>query len=196
MPLPHGGIAGNPAELKRGNIMATAKVNRAITFAAVGNILTFTSGNGDKFALDLSGLSAEARDQAIVFGVARKVVNAAALDAGSTVAKKWAGLLEVAERLASGGTWNGAAREKGVGGDGGLVIEALMRAYDDTRERAELAVTKLMAKKGIDRKACLKLWASTEKVGGEIAAIKAERAAKIAASANLDADELMDSLED
>jgi len=175
--------------------MATAKVNRAITFAAVGNILTFTSGNGDKFALDLSGLSAEARDQAIIFGVARKVVNAAALDAGSTVAEKWAEVLEVAERLASGGTWNGAGREKGTS-EGGLVIEALMRAYDDTRERAELAVTKLMAKKGIDRKACLKLWASTEKVGGEIAAIKAERAAKIAASANLDADELMESLDD
>ena len=176
--------------------MATAKVNRAITFEHVNGVLTFTSGNGDKFAIDLSGLSAEARDQAIVFGVARKVVNAAALDAGSTVAEKWAEVLVVAERLSSGGTWNGAGREKGVGGEGSLVIEALMRAYGDTRERAELAVTKLMAKKGIDRKACLKLWASTEKVGGEIAAIKAERAAKIAASANLDADELMDSLDD
>ena len=178
--------------------MATAKVNRAITFehsADMGSI-TFKSGNGDSFTLKVGNLSVEAASNALVFGVARKVVNAAALDAGSTVAEKWAGVLEVAERLASGGTWNGVAREKGVGGDGGLVIEALMRAYDDTRERAELAVTKLMVKKGIDRKACLKLWASTEKVGGEIAAIKAERAAKIAASANLDADELMDSLDD
>jgi hypothetical protein len=170
--------------------MATAKVNRAITFEATGSIITFKSGNGDTFALDMSGMSREARDMAVTFGVARKVVNAAALDAGSTVAEKWAEVLVVAERLASGGSWNGAAREKGAS-EGGLVIEALMRAYNDTREKAELAVTKLMAKKGIDRKACLKLWASTEKVGGEIAAIKAERAAKIAASANLDADELM-----
>ena len=179
MPLHNGGIAGNPAELKRGNIMATAKVNRAITFEADGKILTFRSGNGDVYQLDTERMSMEAHDQAVMFGVARKVVNAAALDAGSTVAEKWAEVLVVAERLSSGGTWNGAAREKGVGGEGGLVIEALMRAYGDTRERAELAVTKLMAKKGIDRKACLKLWASTEKVGGEIAAIKAERAAKM-----------------
>ena len=176
--------------------MAKAKVNRAITFETNDNIITFKSGNGDSFSFDTLDLSIEARHQAVMFGVARKVVNAAALDAGSTVAEKWAEVLVVAERLASGGTWNGAAREKGIGGDGGLVVEALMRAYGDTREKAELAVTKLMAKKGIDRKACLKLWASTEKVGGEIAAIKAERAAKVAASANLDADELMDSLDD
>lgn len=195
MPLPSGGTAGNPAELKRGNIMATSKANRAITFAAVGNIITFTSGNGDTFALDMSGMSREARDMAVTFGVARKVVNAAALDAGSTVAEKWAEVLVVAERLASGGTWNGAGREKGSS-EGGLVIEGLMRAYDDTRERAELAVVKLMEKKGIDRKACLKLWASTEKVGGAIAEIKAERARKVAEAANLDADELMESLDD
>ena len=175
--------------------MATAKVNRAITFETNDNIITFKSGNGDSFSFDTLDLSFEARHQAVLFGVARKVVNAAALDAGSTVAEKWAEVLVVAERLASGGTWNGAGREKGTS-EGGLVIEALMRAYGDTREKAELAVTKLMAKKGIDRKACLKLWASTEKVGREIAVIKAERAAKIAASANLDADELMDSLDD
>jgi len=176
--------------------MATAKVNRAITFEHINGVLTFASGNGDKFSLVLDNLSTASREQAILFGVARKCTNATALDAGASVADKWTALVDVAERLHSGGSWNGTAREKGVGGDGGLVIEALMRAYKDTREKAELAVTKLMAKKGIDRKACLKLWASTEKVGGEIAAIKAERAAKIAASANLDADELMDSLDD
>ena len=121
--------------------MATAKVNRAITFETNDNIITFKSGNGDSFSFDTLDLSIEARHQAVMFGVARKVVNAAALDAGSTVAEKWAEVLVVAERLASGGTWNGAAREKGVGGDGGLVIEALMRIHttDHARRRRSMA---------------------------------------------------------
>lgn len=174
--------------------MATAKKNRAITFEAQGSILMFMSGNGDKFALDLAGLSAEAREQAIVFGVARKVVNAAALDAGATVAEKWAGVLEVATRLASGGTWNGTATVRGAGGEGGLVVEALMRVYGDTREKAEATVARTMEKKGLDRKAALKLWASTDKVGAAIAEIKAELAKKAAAGASVDADSLLDEL--
>jgi hypothetical protein len=171
--------------------MATTKVNRAITFTHAAGIVTFTSGNGDTFALQLADLSTEARDMAIVFGVARKVVNAAALDAGATVADKWAEVREVADRLGSGGAWNGVGREKGTGGAEGLVVMALARVYETDGAKAEATIVRTMAKKGLDRKSALKLWASTEKVATAIAAIKAERAAKVAKASTLDADDLL-----
>lgn len=171
--------------------MATAKVKRAITFEHADGLLTFKSSNGDSFTLSLAGLSDDARAQAVVFGVARKVTNATALDAGATVAEKWTELVAVAERLHGGGSWNEAGREKGAGGDAGLVVLAFARVYGDSREKAEATIARTMEKRGMSRKAALALWAGSDKVAKAIADIKAERAARAAAGAAVDADALM-----
>ena len=176
--------------------MATKKVERAITFEHANGVLKFKSANGDTFSLALANLSPDARAQAVVFGVARKVTNATALDAGASVADKWEALVEVAERLHGGGDWNGAARAGSGGGDAGLVVLALARVYGDTAEKAEATIARTMEKKGLDRKAALKLWAGTDKVAAEIATIKAERAAKAAAGASVDADSLLAEMDD
>lgn len=174
--------------------MATKKAERAITFEcdAAMRILTFRAATGESFAIDLEALSDDARRNAVAFGVARKVTNAAALDAGATVGEKWAAVKEVATRLGAGGDWNAAGRASGGtgGGASGLVILALARVYGTDVAKAEDTIARTMAKKGIDRKAAIKLWGGTDKIAAMVATIQAERAAAKAAGASVDADEL------
>lgn len=179
--------------------MATKKAERAITFESneAGTVLTFRSANGDSFALALDRLSDGARAAAVAFGVARKVTNAAALDAGASVEEKWTAVKEVAQRLASGGDWNAASRVAGGGsGASGLVVLALARVYGTDLAAAEATIARTMEKKGIDRKAALVLWAGTDKVAAAMAAIRAERAAAKASKAGVDSDSLLGELED
>lgn len=174
--------------------MATKKTERAVTFEHKDGVLSFNVAGCGVLHLTLSNVSEEARAQAVVFGFARKVTNAAALDAGASNQDKYDAMQDVVTHLNGGGAWNMGRVAGGGGGAEGLVILALMRVYGDTTEKAEATITRTMTKKGLDRKAALKLWAGTDKIAAAIADIKAERAAKAAASANVDADDLMSEL--
>ena len=176
--------------------MATKKENRTTTFEHDAGVLTFNVAGIGALKLTIANVSAEARDNAIIFGFARKVTNAAALDKGASAQDKYDAMSNVVAHLNSGGTWNSGRIAGSGGGAEGLVIIALMRVYGDTAEKAEATITRTMAKKGLDRKAALKLWSGTDKIAAAIVDIKAERAAKAAESANVDADELMDELDD
>ena len=175
--------------------MATKKENRTVTFEHEGGVLSFNVAGIGKLVLTIANTSTEARDQAVIFGFARKVTNAAALDKGATAQDKYDAMSAVVSHLNGGGAWNMGTRGEGVGGVDGLVILALMRVYGDTKEKAEATITRTMEKKGLDRKAALKLWSGTDKIAAAIVDIKAERAAAKAASANVDADDLLAEIE-
>jgi hypothetical protein len=177
--------------------MATKKVERAVTFEHADGVLVFKVATVGELRLVIGNTSEQAKVQAVVFGFARKVTNAAALDAGSTNQEKYDAMADVVAHLNGGGDWNqGRAKGEGAGGESGLVVLALQRVYGDTPAKAEATIEKTMAKKGIDRKAALKLWAGTDKIAAAIAEIKAERASAKAKAANVDADELLEELED
>jgi hypothetical protein len=170
--------------------MATLKANRAITFAYDQGVIKFASSHGDTFSFNLAALGDEAREQALVFGVARKVVNGAALDAGATVAEKWAGVLEVAQRLSGGGAWNSSDRTTKAD-VGGLVIAAIMRVYNETAEKAEATIANYMTRKGVDRKAALATWGASNKVSAMVKVIKEEReASRLKGKTIIDSDSL------
>ena len=176
--------------------MATKKTERTIitTIAEDHSGVTFEVAGQGKVEVLLANMATEARVYASLFGLQRKVVNAAALDAGATPAEKFAAIKAMAESLNSGGEWN-RGREGGASRID-LVILGIMRHYGNTQEQADATVDKYAAKKGITRKESLKLWGSTEQVAKAIVDIKAERAAAAAKGADVDADAMMDELDD
>ena len=176
--------------------MATKKTERTITttIAEDHSGVTFEVAGQGKVEVLLANMATEARVYASLFGLQRKVVNAAALDAGATPAEKFAAVKAMAESLNGGGEWN-RGREGGTSRVD-LVILGIMRHYNNTQEQAEATVDKYAAKKGITRKESLKLWGSTEQVAKAIVAIKAERAAAAAKGADVDADAMLDELDD
>lgn len=72
-----------------------------------------------------------------------------------------------------------------------LLMLAFGRVYGDNAAKAESNVTKLMAKKGLDRKGAVAFWSGTDKLKTAIAAIKVEREAKKVPAVEVDADDLM-----
>jgi len=172
--------------------MAVKNLERAITFETneEGDVLTFRSAYGAVTRIALDKLSPEARRAGLAFGVARKVTNAAALDAGASIEDKWEAVLAVAERLQAGGEWNAPGKAKGErGATGGMLAEAFRRVYGDDVARTEATIARTMEKKGLTRAKAVAFWSGTDKIAEALAAIKIERATKAAAGTGLNADE-------
>lgn len=179
--------------------MATEKQITApkdISFEVNGDVVRFKSGLGHTFSLCLTNLSPEAKEKAVVFGVVRKVINAAALDKGSSVTDKWTAVEAVASRLNLGGGWDAPKGERATRDESGLVLVAMARVYSCTVEKSRADVEKYATKKGLDYKASLKMWGNSSKVATAMAEIKAERAAALAQQASLDSDSMMNELGD
>ena len=173
--------------------MSNEKRVRVITTEVKGTTITFKVAGAGECVLDMNKMDTTLVDRAAIHGMTQRIADAAALGAGATPEEKLAEMAQLVEHYNSGtAEWNiGRAAGGGGGGADALVILALMRVYGDTAERAEATITKTMEKKGLDRKKALALWAGTDKIGKAVADIKAERAAKHAASATLDADDLL-----
>lgn len=167
---------------KRERVITTELRNGAlwVAVAGVGHLV-----------LHPDDISAEVRERAMWHGLAARVVDAGALGKGATAEEKFEAMKRIVEHYKTGTPeWGVRVAGEGGGGDVGLVVAALARVYGDTHEQAEATIARTMVKKGLDRKGALALWAGTDKVAAEIAAIKAERAAKKAAGAKVDADDL------
>lgn len=174
-----------------------------------GRTVTFhIADGGEPLVLHMDRLSPEVLARAACVGMAQvRIIDAAAVGAqgpdgailsrAERMALKRERMTALVEHYETGTTeWN-RKRVAGTGArdEGGLVIQALVRVYGDTLERAEATITRTMEKKGLDRKAALKLWAGTDKVAAAMAEIKAERARRAAEGAGAGADELLAELE-
>lgn len=172
------------SETKAGKITATQD----------GRLIHFDVAGAGRVTLDLAAVSTENQDYAVFHGFKQRIVDSAALERGAGPEAKLAEMARLVEHYNSGSSeWNVTRTGGGGGGQEALVVLALKRVYGD--RSGEPDVERLMAKRGIDRKAALKVWAGTDKVAAAMAAIQAERAAQKASAAAVDADDLLAELD-
>lgn len=177
----------------KSNSICTAILNRADATLTV----TVLGAGSATFYRDKA--SAENRIEAEWRGWSQRLTNQAALPHDKATGKpatpeeKFAAVKRAVDHYNAGGTvWAIAADDTY---DTGLVVQAMIRAKVATdAEVANEIANKLAAKRGIDRAAALKIWATVGPVGEAIATIKAERAAEIAKHANLDVQGLLDEI--
>lgn len=177
------------------------KVNSIVTHRLTeGGMLLFTVRDAGSFVFNPFACHADIQHRAAIHGFIQRISDGAAIERGengaaATPNDKRARMERIAEHLASGTTeWNLRAAG-GAQTDAGLVILAMVRAaIAPDADNANSLVLALMSKRTIDRRAALDVWASTAKVASALADIRAERAAKVAESANLDSDDLLDEL--
>ena len=91
----------------------------------------------------------------------------------------------VAHYMTGTGEWNRARAGGGAKDTSGITLQAMRRVWPDRDPEALISAT--MAKRSIERKAALALFAGTKEIIAAIAAIKAERS-------SVDADSLLDDI--
>lgn len=179
-----------------------AKSNSVCTskFDAERNVLAVTVLGAGSVELNLGATSEACNIEAMRRGWNQRIVNMAALPhdkvtgKAATPAEKFAAVKRAVDHYNTGTTvWNIAADDTY---DTGLVVQAMIRAKVATdAEIANEIAAKLAAKRGIDRAAALKIWATVGPVAEAIATIKTERAVEAAKHANLDVQSLMDEID-
>lgn len=166
----------------------------AIEAMISGNVLELTFANGERLSIDASQLTPDIAAQAMMHGLKQKLVDAAAIsrnpDTGrsATVDDKFTAVREVFDRLIAG-EWN-KRREGGGASGGGLLLSALVRLYSGRKTEQQLReyVTGLTEKEQATLRA-------SERIAPIIAAIKAERDARVAAGAGRSGDDLLAELD-
>lgn len=126
------------------NANTNVKKVPAITTDVVGGIngqLAIIFSNGKTLKLEMSALSNEIREQAMLHGLKQKLIDAAAISCdpatgrAATVDTKFEAVNEVFERLLNG-EWN-KKREAGTQ-SGGLLFRALVKMYDGRKTPEEI----------------------------------------------------------
>jgi hypothetical protein len=168
--------------------------------------ITFNIRGAEPLVLDMGKLHPDVFKRAAAVGMAQvRIIDAAAIQRadGNGGVRTEAEMLELKrERMASliehymSGTseWTkGRAAGGGAIKEAGITLAAMSRVWPG-RDCEEL-VAGVMAKRGVERKAALALFASTKEVAAAIAAIKAERATVSADSLLAEMDEEADDAE-
>ena len=182
-----------PSRMK-GNIMETKGKRLITTEEKDGLFIVRTEGQAD-LQIKLADLTEEIRHTAMVHGLKQKIVDAAALGRDEVTGKsaspeaKHAEMEKVTRNLIAG-VWNGGRSGGGDGtaGQDNLTVRAIAHAYNMSLEWADGQVEKLAEKRGIDRRAALKLFRERGNIIQAIAALKAVKS-------GVDADDLIWELE-
>ncbi len=160
------------------------KRNVDIAFTSAGTVLTWKFASGQVLTVDRTTLAAAVREQGEVWGLARKVMNAAAINRDSftpprsaTAAEKFEACREVFDAMVAG-NWN-VGRTTAVEG-APLLLQALALAYP-ARPREVLA--EFVGKQSAAAVAALLL---TDKIAPHAATIRAAQTAGVDADAMLD----------
>lgn len=180
------------------------KSNSVITSSVAGQLIVFNVKGVGAIEFDTAKVHADVFTRAAMHGFIQRVSDAAAIsrnpDTGlpASPKDKYEAMKAIVDHYMTGTEeWSRRRAGGGEGRDsGGLVVQALARVYGNTVAEAEATIARTMEKKGLDRKAALKLWAGTDKVTAAVAEIKAERAAAAAKTASVDADDLLNELEE
>lgn len=163
-----------------------ASVTRDTNGLAVALDLAFV--NGKRLNIMPDQLTDAIRYEALIHGLKQKLVDAAAMSRNpetgreASIDDKYAAVREVYDRLLAG-EWNKAREGQSTGG---LLLTALVRMYDGTKTREQLA-TWLEGKNKAEQAALRK----NPKLAAIITEIQAERAGADA----IDSDGLLDELE-
>lgn len=155
-------------------------------------ILAITVAGEGTLNLSMKDVSPACATYAMLHGFKQRICDAAALSrdettgASATPADKYAAMERLVQHYASGAeSWSLAERAAGGAPSEGLTIAAMKRVWPD--RNADELIAGIMTKRGVERRAALKLFADSDKVAAAIATIKAERAA-------VNADDLIEEL--
>lgn len=165
--------------------MAKAKSNSVVstTYNPDGTI-TYTVKGCEPFTFNPTKASAACRAHAEMHGWDQRISDGAALSRdpktglAATPEAKRARMIRLRDHYESGATeWRIVAAARGPKVlDVGLVVMALMRAFEIELDAANGRIDKLAAKREITREEAARVWSETPQVAGAMAAIEAERA--------------------
>lgn len=178
------------------------RANSVATFTLVDGVLTWDYGQAiGRVVVDSSKGSAAARAFLFGYGLKQWLQDGAAVSAGDDgkvdPRAKFEGMLERAELFLSGADALTMRRGKSEDASGTVLLEGMMRGLGRDAAGLEALLVATMAKKGVDRKGALEMWAKTDKVIAGVNAVKAERAAKRATTKAEDLEaEMMAGLDD
>jgi len=184
-------------------MQSKAKSNSVCTavYARGENTLTVKVLGAGSAVCRLNDVSIENRFEAMVRGMSQRLTNMAALGRdkatgkSATPAEKFARVKLAVDHYNTGSkVWRVAGED---GFDTGLVIQAMIRAdVASDAEKANEIATKLATKRGIDRVEALRQWALVGSVAEKMVEIETERAMVQAKKANLDAQSLLDEIDE
>jgi len=157
--------------------------------------LTFKVDGVGQVVLNMKALHPDILTRATFHGMKQRISDAAAIPCDpvtgkpASPAEKFAAIQALVEHYNTGtAEWNRARGEGGVSRTG-QTMQAFANVYTDGDVgRAEVMMDKFATKRGIDRKAALKIWAGADKIIDEVARMRA------AQPSTVDADELLDEL--
>jgi hypothetical protein len=161
---------------------------RIINTEVKGTIITFAVAGAGTLTLDMDETSAGVQERAMFHGMIQRIADAATGE--KDAAGKFAAMKALVDHYATG-TEDWSPTRTGGGGSEGIVVLAMQRVYGGTVAEQEAYIEKMCAKRGIDRKAALKVFAGADKIAQAVADIQAERAAARAAGAKVNADDLI-----
>lgn len=175
-------------EKKRANSIITTALNDE------GKTLTFSVLGAGELHLDLTALGKAVIERALVHGMKQRISDAAAIPCNpetgkpATPQEKFEAMQALVEHYNSGTDEWAIGR---VGGGGAPraanTLQAIANVYSLDLDGARAYVEKTAAKRGIDYKAALALWKSSDKIAEELARMAA-------AKSKVDADGLLDEL--
>jgi len=179
--------------------MATAKKrsNAVVGFEQEGSRLHFTAG-GQTVTLDMDLMNPTLIDRAVVHGLKQRISDAAAIPCDPVTGlpaspeEKFAAIAALVEHYNSGSSeWNRAR----AAGDGisrtGNTLQAFANVYwEGDVVKAKGKMEAFATKRQIEYAVAVKIWAGADKIVEEVARMKAAVPAKV------DADSLLDELED
>ncbi len=167
------------------------KSNSIVTHAhdAAEQTITFHVVGCEPLVLYLRAISDEVAERAFIHGMVQRVSDAAAISRNpetgqpATPQDKRERMARLVEHYMTGTTeWS---PNRGTAGprDAGLTITAMGDVFHKLAEECREMVARLAAKRGIEERAALALFAATPEVAKRIAELKAERAEKSGVSA-------------
>ncbi|MDE2097556.1 MAG: hypothetical protein KGL39_09945 [Patescibacteria group bacterium] len=177
------------------------KSNSVVTvspFDSTSREITFNVMGAGEVVLHIDSVHAENLAYAALHGFKQRISDAAALSRNPTNGQpaspenKRAAMQALVDHYESGSADWSVKRASGAGRsmpNAGLILQAIAEVYGMGMDWAKTQVEKLAAKRGVEYRAALKLFAQTEKVGAKMAELRAK-------AGGVDADELLGELDE
>lgn len=177
------------------NVQTKKRANAVVTMEQAGNELVFNVLGAGAMRLDMGKISEAILTRAAIHGLKQRISDAAAIPCDAetgkpaTPAEKFTAMQALVDHYNSGSAeWSRRAEAGERTPNGGKVLQAIMNVYQfSTVEKARETVEATAAKRGIEYKAALALWKSSDKVAAELTRMAT-------ATAKVDADDLLDEL--
>jgi hypothetical protein len=160
------------------------RINSVISTLMDGDEIVFTVHGAGELRLNLAAMSQANLTRAAFHGIKQRVSDAAAIPCDTATgqsaspAEKFAAMARLVEHYNSGAAEWSPARGDGTGAARtGSTMQAFANVYwEGNLAKAEEKMEAFADKRGIDRKAALKIWAGADKIQAEIERMRVVKA--------------------